>query len=364
MASHASAEPAALPRASDAAPSRLSEASEQTSLHLRLLVSTLTQLRARVVIADTVHAAATAPVITSVASNADAVRVTTHASIEEAYGSVLAVTNAREMVHDRVAQLLASGKASKKLAATLSKWQAVRTSAAAADEALMFADQWLAREAPFEPLVASVAAVQDALFKKSLWITAADGWADAATADLPAIHNVLASAEDINVIVFTTDPKPVPGMAPPLRRDVGLYACNYGGVYVASCCPAASPEAAAHFVTAVREAESFNGPAVIQVYIPAAGATGAPSTVSTSAAVTEPVAVAAPAAPSAATPSVAAAVAAPSAAAATDAVEFPVLAAAGAAVDSGAWPLYRYDPRAESAGETAFKVDRLSLIHI
>lgn len=71
------------------------------------------------------------------------------------------------------------------------------------------------------------------------------------------IHTVLSSGETFNTLVVDNGG----GM----ERDVGLYALNYGGVYVASICPSYSYSKA---VEALKEAAAFNGPSVVLLLSP------------------------------------------------------------------------------------------------
>ena len=228
--------------------------------------------------------------------------VTRCGGLEEAFGAHAAHAVARARLADRVEALLAAKKAGRQLTASLSAWLAAREDAAACAEALAFSDQWLAREAPFEPEVKAVLAAAALLPKRAQWTLAGDGWG--AGSDTAALHHFLAADFASVTVLVASDPSAAAdakGAAP--RRDVGLYALNYGGCYVASC-STASP---AHLAAAAAEAAAFPGPALLVV------------------------------------------LAAPSA------------AAAEAAAASGAWPLYRWDPRKEGSEAGAFALDSQKL---
>jgi len=166
------------------------------------------------------------------------------------------------------------------------------------EESLAFVDQWLEREGAFDADIKAVKMASALLPKLSLWTVAGDGWGNGS--DTPGLHNFLACGADTNVMLLATDPSrddaSIPTTGTPPRRDLGLYALNYGGVYVASCSPATHPEQAA---AAMAAAASYPGPSLVVCL--------------TSSSVAE----------------------------------------AQAAIDSGSWPLYRWDPRLDSptAGE-------------
>jgi sulfite reductase (NADPH) hemoprotein beta-component len=223
-------------------------------------------------------------------------------TVGEAFGTHLSYISSRQRVADKVEALLASKKAGRQLAASLSSWLLTRGDGAACTESLAFVDQWLAREAPFEAEVKALQASAHLLPKRDLWVLGGDGWGRGS--DTAALHAYLSSGEDINIVLLASDPSaPEETKATLPRRDVALYALNYGGAYVAST-SAASPE---HLARAVGEARAFPGPSVVVVLVPATAQAGA------------------------------------------------------AACDSGAWPLYRWDPRKEGSAEGAFSLDSAKL---
>ncbi|MHC5091847.1 MAG: pyruvate:ferredoxin (flavodoxin) oxidoreductase, partial [Planctomycetota bacterium] len=121
--------------------------------------------------------------------------------------------------------------------------------------------------------------VADYLVKKSVWIVGGDGWAY--DIGYGGLDHVLASGENVNVLVLDTEvysntggqmSKSTPraavaqfaaaGKKMP-KKDMGLIAMSYGGIYVASIAIGANPNQA---VKAIAEAESYDGPSLILSY--------------------------------------------------------------------------------------------------
>ncbi|GAB0133416.1 hypothetical protein EsDP_00001827 [Epichloe bromicola] len=151
---------------------------------------------------------------------------------------------------------------------------------------------------------------QSALFQKeSLWLMGSDAWAY----DLgnSGVHHVLASGKNVNMLIIDSTPYSDKAVADSDRRkkDIGLYAMNFGNVYVASTAVYSSYT---QVLQALVEADKFDGPSVVLAYLPYFGETDSPLT---------------------------------------------VLQETKKAVDSGYWPLYRWNPENEIRGETNFSLD-------
>jgi pyruvate-ferredoxin/flavodoxin oxidoreductase len=119
------------------------------------------------------------------------------------------------------------------------------------------------------------------LVKKSVWILGGDGWAY--DIGFGGLDHVLASNEDINVLVFDTEvysntggqsSKATPSGAVAQfaaagkrtrKKDLGLMAMSYGYVYVAQVAMGASQS---QLIKALIEAEKYNGPSLIIAYAP------------------------------------------------------------------------------------------------
>ena len=119
----------------------------------------------------------------------------------------------------------------------------------------------------------------DMLVKKSVWIVGGDGWAY--DIGYGGLDHVLASGRDVNVLVLDTQvysntggqmSKATPrgavarfaaGGKPLPKKDLGMLAMTYGNIYVAQVAMGASdPQTVKAFV----EAESYDGPSLIIAY--------------------------------------------------------------------------------------------------
>ncbi len=123
--------------------------------------------------------------------------------------------------------------------------------------------------------------VKQYITKKSQWIIGGDGWAY--DIGYGGLDHVLASGEDVNVLVVDTEvysntggqaskSTPVGAVAKFAasgkkirKKDLGLMATTYGYVYVAQIAMGANQ---AQTFKAIREAEAFDGPSIIIAYAP------------------------------------------------------------------------------------------------
>jgi pyruvate-ferredoxin/flavodoxin oxidoreductase len=175
------------------------------------------------------------------------------------------------------------------------------------------------------PDAEALAQLADHLVRKSVWIVGGDGWAyDIGSGGL---DHVLASGRDVNVLVLDTEvysntggqaSKSTPRGAVAKfaaagkrtrKKDLGMIASAYGDVYVAQVALGADN---AQAIRAFAEAESHPGPSLIIAY--------------------------------------------------SHCIAHGIEMATGMshqkeAVDSGYWPLYRFDPRRSAAGEHPFRID-------
>ena len=119
----------------------------------------------------------------------------------------------------------------------------------------------------------------DALVKKSVWIVGGDGWAY--DIGYGGLDHVLASGRNVNVLVLDTEvysntggqaSKSTPrgavakfaaGGKPVGKKDLAMMAVQYGSVYVARIAMGAGDM---HTVKAFLEAEAYNGPSLIIAY--------------------------------------------------------------------------------------------------
>ena len=119
------------------------------------------------------------------------------------------------------------------------------------------------------------------LVKRSQWIFGGDGWAY--DIGYGGLDHVLASGEDVNVLVFDTEiysntggqsSKSTPTAAiakfaasgkRTKKKDLGMMAMTYGYVYVAQISMGADKN---QTLKAIAEAEAYNGPSLIIAYAP------------------------------------------------------------------------------------------------
>ena len=122
---------------------------------------------------------------------------------------------------------------------------------------------------------------KDYLVKKSQWIIGGDGWAY--DIGYGGLDHVLASGEDVNILVLDTEVYSNTGgqssKATPTasvakfaasgkrvkKKDLGMIAATYGYVYVAQVAIGANMN---QFLKAIKEAESYNGPSLVIAYAP------------------------------------------------------------------------------------------------
>ena len=123
--------------------------------------------------------------------------------------------------------------------------------------------------------------IADFLVEKSMWIIGGDGWAY--DIGYGGLDHVLASGKNVNVLVLDTEvysntggqqSKSTPTGAVAKfaasgkanqKKDLGLLAMSYGNVYVAKVALGAKDS---QTIQAFREAESYNGPSLIIAYSP------------------------------------------------------------------------------------------------
>jgi pyruvate-ferredoxin/flavodoxin oxidoreductase len=121
----------------------------------------------------------------------------------------------------------------------------------------------------------------DYLVPKSVWLVGGDGWAF--DIGFGGLDHVLSMHHDVNVLVLDTEVYSNTGgqasKATPLgaaakfatngksvdKKDLGLMAVNYGHVFVGSVAIGAQD---AHTVRVMREAEAYHGPSLVIAYSP------------------------------------------------------------------------------------------------
>ncbi len=130
-------------------------------------------------------------------------------------------------------------------------------------------------------LAKEILSLEKYLIKKSIWLFGGDGWAY--DIGFGGLDHVLASGEDINVLVLDTEvysntggqsSKSTPMAAVAKfaaagkrvrKKDLGRIAATYGYVYVAQVAMGANQ---AQYLKVLKEAESYKGPSLIIAYAP------------------------------------------------------------------------------------------------
>ncbi len=125
----------------------------------------------------------------------------------------------------------------------------------------------------------SLVSLADYLVKKSVWIVGGDGWAY--DIGYGGLDHVLASGRNVNILVLDSEvysntggqmSKSTPraavakfaaGGKPVSKKDLGLHAMNYGSVYVATVAMGAND---AQTIRAFLDAEAYDGPSMIIAY--------------------------------------------------------------------------------------------------
>ncbi len=179
-----------------------------------------------------------------------------------------------------------------------------------------------------DPKAKALLTVADHLVRRSVWLVGGDGWAyDIGSGGL---DHALASGRNINVLVLDTEvysntggqaSKSTPIAATAkfaaagkavTKKDLALQAISYGNVYVARVAFGANPQ---QTLQAMREAEAYPGPSIILAYSPCIA----------------------------------------------HGIDLRNgLSQQQKAVDSGYWPLIRYNPQLRKAGKKPFILDSTS----
>ena len=189
----------------------------------------------------------------------------------------------------------------------LSKWASCAENA---DEANRLAPEITTRlETDGSPLASQLLSAKELFSKESRWLIGSDAWAY----DLgnSGVHHVVASGMNVNMLIIDSQPYTQGTDADATRRkkDIGLYAMNFGNAYVASVAVYSSYT---QVLQAMIEADHFDGPSVVMAYLPYYK---------------------------------------------EDDSALTVLQETKKAVDLGYWPLYRWVPSKEALGEPTFHLD-------
>ena len=201
---------------------------------------------------------------------------------EHGLGMYLGQKAIREKLISKVTEMMNSEKASDEFKAAAQAFIDTKDNGKANDAATkaLVVELEKAAEAGC-PTAKDVLAEKDYLSKKSVWIFGGDGWAY--DIGFGGLDHVLASGEDVNVMVFDTEVYSNTGGQASKASNIGQVAqfaaagksigkknlaeiaMSYGYVYVAQIAMGADP---AQTIKAMAEAEAYPGPSLIIGYAP------------------------------------------------------------------------------------------------
>ena len=200
---------------------------------------------------------------------------------EYGYGMALAVKTIRKQMADKAEELLALNVADD-VKAPFKAWVEGMEDADASKAATIEVLAAIEKDVPeAKEIFQFFENNKDYLIKKSVWIVGGDGWAY--DIGYGGLDHVLASGENVNVLVFDTEvysntggqaSKATPSGAVAKfaasgmkikKKDLGLIATTYGYVYVAQTAMGANKN---QLMKVMQEAEAYDGPSLILCYAP------------------------------------------------------------------------------------------------
>ncbi len=248
---------------------------------------------------------------------------------EYGYGMHIAVKQMRDKLEDLMKEFIELN-ADEELVGHFNDWIAGKNDATASKAATGMILTRLNKDVKDErakEILGEIEELKDYLIKRSMWIFGGDGWAY--DIGFGGLDHVLASGDDVNVLVFDTEvysntggqsSKATPTAAVAkfaasgkkvTKKNLGLMMTTYGYVYVAQVAMGANMN---QLTRALKEAESYNGPSLVIAYSPC--------------------------------------------------INHGIRAGMGVsikqekkAVDTGYWHLYRFDPRLKDEGKNPFVLD-------
>lgn len=249
---------------------------------------------------------------------------------EHGYGMALAVRQKRERIEMLMNKVLSKDcscgdEVSPELKAVFADWIANKNDADKTKEIAPKLMSLLANEQVECETLDQIFELSDYFVKKSVWILGGDGWAY--DIGYGGLDHVLASGENINVLVLDTEVySNTGGQASKAsqfgqiakfaasgkkmrKKDLGMISMTYGYIYVASVAMGADHN---QLIKAMLEAEAYDGPSIIIAYAPCINH-GIDMTHSQN--------------------------------------EMKL------AVDTGYWPLYRFNPDLRNEGKNPFQLD-------
>ncbi|HNW81459.1 MAG TPA: pyruvate:ferredoxin (flavodoxin) oxidoreductase [bacterium] len=205
---------------------------------------------------------------------------------EYGYGMSLAIHQKRERIEMLMNQVLAKDckcgdDVSTELKAAFKDWIANKNDADKTKEIAPKLMSLLANEPVECETLDQIFELSDYLIKKSVWILGGDGWAY--DIGYGGLDHVLASGENINVLVLDTEvysntggqaskssqfgqiAKFAASGKKMRKKDLGMISMTYGYIYVASVAMGADHN---QLLKAMLEAEAYDGPSIIIAYAP------------------------------------------------------------------------------------------------
>ena len=203
---------------------------------------------------------------------------------EYGYGMLMATKQMREKIEHNMKALLELD-VDEKLKEAMEEWLEYKDdgkeSRAKSDKVLAAIQEMNTTDKVVNMLCERIVELKDYLVKKSVWALGGDGWAY--DIGYGGLDHVLASGENINILVFDTEvysntggqaSKSTPAAAIAKfaaagkrikKKDLGLMAMSYGYVYVAQVGMGADKN---QLMKAMMEAERYDGPSLIIAYAP------------------------------------------------------------------------------------------------
>mmetsp|Transcript_33261 Transcript_33261/g.73565 ORF Transcript_33261/g.73565 Transcript_33261/m.73565 type:complete len:1321 (+) Transcript_33261:162-4124(+) len=198
-------------------------------------------------------------------------------------GIAMGTVQRRKTLSRHVQEVLADSSVpmSETLKTKLGEWSAVWQDASAVAPIAKEVSALLEKEHAHDPRLERLYAERDMLLKPSIWIVGGDGWAY--DIGYGGLDHVMSTGEDINILVLDTEmysntggqkSKSTPlgavtkfaagGKTRP-KKDLGAMAMGYGDVYVASTCLQSNY---GQVVKAMSEAEKYGGVSLVLAYAP------------------------------------------------------------------------------------------------
>ena len=199
---------------------------------------------------------------------------------EYGFGMQLATTQRRDLLRQKVAQVLSENMVSGEVKTYFEQW-IDHFNDGDVTENLSIEIQEAMRDIDKKDILSEIWDARDMFMKPSHWIIGGDGWAY--DIGFGGLDHVLASGANVNVLVLDTEVYSNTGgqasKATPhgsvakfaysgkktKKKDLGLMMMNYGYVYVASVAMGSNMN---HVIKVMKEAESYPGPSLIIAYAP------------------------------------------------------------------------------------------------